>query len=75
MKLEDYEVTMGILESLKGECPNCNGPLRKFKDWKLRCNSCGIEIAITTRSERLFTWGFMGAVLIFALGYFVALVI
>lgn len=72
---EDYEITDTILDILNGECPSCGGILRKFKDWKLRCNNCGMDIAIESRNGRLFTFGFMGAVLIFALGYIVALVI
>lgn len=75
MKKEDYEVTDSTLKSLGGECPSCGGPLRKFKDWKLRCNNCGIDIHFETKRERLFMWGFMGSVLVFALGYVVALVI
>ena len=71
MKKEDYEVTDLILRHL-GECPNCNGELRKFKDYKLRCNCCGMDIFFESRQGRLLTWGFMGVVLVFAVGYLVA---
>lgn len=72
MKNEDYEIISKVHHALGKECPNCGGEMRQFRDWKLRCNVCGLDIKIVTRKDRLFVWVFYGSVMVFAFGFLVA---
>ena len=73
-EMKDYEI-ISVVHDLLKECPSCHGNLRKFKDWKLRCNLCDLEITITTRKERMFIWILYGSIFPVSLGVLVGMVL
>jgi len=74
MMREEYEIRNALAENVE-ECPQCGGEIRKFKDWKLRCNACDLEIYIETKKQRMYFWIFNGVCFAFICGLLLATVI